>query len=57
MPLVEIISTVLTDDATADRAATFTSETLGETVVHAKDRAGFIANKLLCPHVSEAIRM
>jgi len=57
MPLVEIISTVLTDDATADRAATFTSETLGKTVVHAKDRAGFIANKLLCPHVSEAIRM
>jgi len=57
MPLVEIVSTVLTDQRTADRAAEFASETLGKTVVRAKDRAGFIVNKLLCPYIFEAIRM
>jgi len=57
MPLVEVVSTVLTDDAYADRAAKFTSDTLGKTVVRAKDRAGFIVNKLLCPYIFEAIRM
>ncbi|MEN8041154.1 MAG: 3-hydroxybutyryl-CoA dehydrogenase [Actinomycetota bacterium] len=57
MPLVEIISTVVSDDATADAAAEFASETLGKTVVRAKDRAGFIVNKLLCPYIFEAVRM
>ncbi len=57
MPLVEVISTVIVDDAQVDRAATFASETLGKTVVRAKDRAGFIVNKLLCPYIFEAIRM
>ena len=57
MPLVEVISTVLTDANYADRAAEFTSVTLGKTVVRAKDRAGFIVNKLLCPYIFEAIRM
>jgi 3-hydroxybutyryl-CoA dehydrogenase len=57
MPLVEIVSTVLTDADYADRAAEFTSGILGKTVVRAKDRAGFIVNKLLCPYIFEAIRM
>jgi len=57
MPLVEIISSVLVDEAQADRAAAFASGTLGKTVVRAKDRAGFIVNKLLCPYIFEAIRM
>ena len=57
MPLVEVISTVLTDDATADSAAVFAAATLGKTVVRAGDRAGFIVNKLLCPYIFEAIRM
>ncbi len=57
MPLVEVISTVLTDNAIADAAASFASDTLGKTVVHAGDRAGFIVNKLLCPYIFEAIRM
>ena len=57
MPLVEIISTVVVDKAQADRAAEFASATLGKTVVRAKDRAGFIVNKLLCPYIFEAIRM
>jgi len=57
MPLVEVISTVMTDESTADRATEFARDTLGKTVVRAKDRAGFIVNKLLCPYVFGAIRM
>jgi 3-hydroxybutyryl-CoA dehydrogenase len=57
MPLVEVISTVVSDEALADRAARFASDILGKTVVRAKDRAGFIVNKLLCPYIFEAIRM
>jgi 3-hydroxybutyryl-CoA dehydrogenase len=57
MPLVEVISTVVVDEAQADRAAAFASDSLGKTVVRAKDRAGFIVNKLLCPYIFEAIRM
>jgi len=57
MPLVEVISTVLTDEDFADAAASFAAGTLGKTVVRAGDRAGFIVNKLLCPYILEAIRM
>ncbi|MDK1019255.1 MAG: 3-hydroxybutyryl-CoA dehydrogenase [Actinomycetota bacterium] len=57
MPLVEVISTVISDAGVVERAASFASDTLGKTVVHAKDRAGFIVNKLLCPYIFEAIRM
>ncbi len=57
MPLVEVISTVVVEPAQVDRAVAFASETLGKTVVRAKDRAGFIVNKLLCPYIFEAIRM
>lgn len=57
MPLVEIVRTVVGSDETIDRAAAFASDRLGKTVVHAKDRAGFIVNKLLCPYIFEAIRM
>jgi len=57
MPLVEVVSTVVADPAVVDRAATFAGEQLGKTVVRAKDRAGFIVNKLLCPYIFEAIRM
>ncbi|MCH8899799.1 MAG: 3-hydroxybutyryl-CoA dehydrogenase [Acidobacteria bacterium] len=57
MPLVEIVRTVVSADETVERAAAFAEEQLGKTVVHAKDRAGFIVNKLLCPYLFEAIRM
>jgi 3-hydroxybutyryl-CoA dehydrogenase len=57
MPLVEIVRTVVVSDDAVDRAAAFASDRLGKTVVHAKDRAGFIVNKLLCPYIFESIRM
>lgn len=57
MPLVEVVSTVVSDPAVVERAAEFVAGTLGKTVVRAKDRAGFIVNKLLCPYIFDAIRM
>jgi 3-hydroxybutyryl-CoA dehydrogenase len=57
MPLVEIVRSVVVSGATVERAAAFATETLGKVVVHAKDRAGFIVNLLLCPYLFEAIRM
>ena len=57
MPLVEVVSTIVSSEAAVDAAADFAANTLGKTVVRAKDRAGFIVNKLLCPYIFEAIRM
>jgi len=57
MPLVEVISTVVSAPETVERAAAFGAERLGKVVVHAKDRAGFIVNMLLVPYIIDAIRM
>lgn len=57
MPLVEIISTVVSAPETVERAAAFGAERLGKVVVLAKDRAGFIVNMLLVPYIIDAIRM
>ena len=57
MALMELISTVLTDPAVSAHTETFAAETLGKTVVKAKDRAGFVVNMLLVPYMTEAMRM
>lgn len=57
MPLVEVISTVVSAPETVERAAAFGAERLGKVVVRAKDRAGFIVNMLLVPYIIDAIRM
>ncbi len=57
MPLVEIVRSVVSADTAVERAAAFAADQLGKTVVHAKDRAGFIVNMLLCPYIIDAIRM
>ncbi len=57
MPLVEIVRSPVSSDDTVERAASFAADRLGKTVVHAKDRAGFIVNMLLCPYIIDAIRM
>ena len=57
MGLVELISTVLSSPETEARAEKFASDQLGKTVIHAKDRAGFIVNMLLVPYLLEAIRL
>jgi len=56
MTLVEMVTTVLSDAAVADRAQSF-AEGLGKTVIRAKDRAGFVVNMLLIPYLLGAIRM
>ncbi|HUG08925.1 MAG TPA: 3-hydroxybutyryl-CoA dehydrogenase [Acidimicrobiia bacterium] len=56
MALVELVTTVKTSDATAATARGY-AESLGKTVVHAKDRAGFVVNMLLVPYMLAAIRM
>jgi 3-hydroxybutyryl-CoA dehydrogenase len=57
MGLVELISTVLSSPEAEARAERFAAEQLEKTVIHAKDRAGFIVNMLLVPYLLEAIRL
>ena len=57
MPLVEIISTLVTNDETADAVTSYVRDTLGKTAVRAGDRSGFIVNALLIPYLCQAIRM
>ena len=55
MPLVEIVRTVLVSDETVATARSF-AESLGKTVVLARDNPGFIVNLLLIPYLLDAIR-
>jgi 3-hydroxybutyryl-CoA dehydrogenase len=55
MPLLEVIRTVTTDDDAFETGLQF-GETLGKTVVRAKDKTGFIVNRLLVPYMLDAIR-
>jgi 3-hydroxybutyryl-CoA dehydrogenase len=56
MRLVELVRTVATsDDAAA--AGERLARRLGKTVVHCRDRAGFIVNRLLFPYLNDAARM
>jgi 3-hydroxybutyryl-CoA dehydrogenase len=55
MPLLEVVQTVTTSDE-ALQAGFEVGKALGKTVVHAKDKTGFIVNRLLCPYMLDAIR-
>jgi 3-hydroxybutyryl-CoA dehydrogenase len=54
MKLVEVVSTVLTDDGVADTIADL-ARRLGKTPVQVGDRAGFVANALLLPYLNHAV--
>jgi 3-hydroxybutyryl-CoA dehydrogenase len=56
MALVELVTTVMSDRGVEDAAQEF-AESLGKTVIRAKDRAGFVVNMLLVPYMLSAIRM
>lgn len=56
MALVELVTTVLTEDAIAAQARSY-AESLGKTVILSKDRAGFVVNMLLIPYMIGAVRM
>jgi 3-hydroxybutyryl-CoA dehydrogenase len=55
MPLLEVVQTVTTSDEALAVGMEF-GEKLGKTVVKAKDKAGFIVNRLLVPYMLDAIR-
>lgn len=56
MALVELVTTVKTADETQSLVRGY-AESLGKTVIFARDRAGFIVNMLLVPYLLSAIRM
>ncbi|WP_242614318.1 3-hydroxyacyl-CoA dehydrogenase family protein, partial [Actinomadura roseirufa] len=56
MKLVEVIRTVLTEPAAAERVAALVSG-LGKTPVTIGDRAGFVANRLLFGYLNQAVTM
>jgi 3-hydroxybutyryl-CoA dehydrogenase len=57
LPLVELISTLVTTEEAAARTEQFASEVLGKRVVRCPDRSGFVVNALLVPYLLSAIRM
>ncbi|ORB03834.1 3-hydroxybutyryl-CoA dehydrogenase [Mycolicibacter minnesotensis] len=57
LPLVELVSTLVTDPAAADRTEQFASAVLGKQVVRCSDRSGFVVNALLVPYLLSAVRM
>jgi 3-hydroxybutyryl-CoA dehydrogenase len=57
LPLVELVSSLMTSENTALVAEDFASRRLNKHVVRSQDRAGFIVNALLIPYVLSAIRM
>ncbi|NLG44976.1 3-hydroxybutyryl-CoA dehydrogenase [Gordonia sp. (in: high G+C Gram-positive bacteria)] len=57
LPLVELITTLMTSDVAAARAEAFAHDVLGKQVVHSSDRSGFVVNALLVPYLLSAVRM
>lgn len=57
LPLVELVTTLKTSEAVAERAERFASDILGKQVVRSADRSGFVVNALLVPYLLSAIRM
>jgi 3-hydroxybutyryl-CoA dehydrogenase len=57
LPLVELVSSLVTSPETTERAAGFATDVLGKHVIRSQDRAGFIVNALLIPYLLSAIRM
>jgi 3-hydroxybutyryl-CoA dehydrogenase len=57
LPLVEVVSSLMTSERTVTVAEEFASGMLGKSVIRSKDRAGFIVNALLIPYLLSAVRM
>src|SRR5579863_5723054 len=57
LPLVELVTSLLTSDETVQTAQHFATEQLGKQVIRSQDRAGFIVNALLIPYILSAVRM
>jgi 3-hydroxybutyryl-CoA dehydrogenase len=57
LPLVELVSTLVTAEEAAARVERFARDVLGKRVVRCGDRSGFVVNALLVPYLLSAIRM
>jgi len=57
LPLVEMVSSLLTTPRTRDRAESFVTGVLNKQIIRSTDRAGFVVNALLIPYLLSAIRM
>jgi 3-hydroxybutyryl-CoA dehydrogenase len=55
MPLLEVVQSISTSTGTLEDGLEF-GRSLKKTVVHARDKAGFIVNRLLIPYLLDAIR-
>ncbi|WP_244929323.1 3-hydroxybutyryl-CoA dehydrogenase [Nocardioides sp. W7] len=56
MKLVEVVSTVATDDAVTETTRALCAK-VGKVAVTCGDRAGFIVNALLFPYLNDAVKM
>jgi 3-hydroxybutyryl-CoA dehydrogenase len=56
MRLVEVVSTVMTDDEVTETTRAL-CDRLGKVAVSCADRAGFIVNALLFPYLNDAVKM
>ena len=57
LPLVELVSSLVTSEAAAARTEEFAATVLGKQVVRCSDRSGFVVNALVVPYLLSAIRM
>ena len=57
LSLVELVPSLMTDEATTERARAFVQDDLGKHAIDCQDRAGFVVNALLIPFILSAIRM
>ena len=57
LPLVELVTSLLTSPRRRPTSSSSPADTLGKTVIRSRDRAGFIVNALLIPYILAAIRM
>jgi len=57
LPLVEIVTSIMTTPETVETARSFAEDTLGKKSIRSQDRAGFVVNTLLVPYLLSAIRM
>ncbi|MDC3332463.1 3-hydroxybutyryl-CoA dehydrogenase, partial [Ilumatobacter sp.] len=57
LKLVELVTSLMTDEVTVNAANHFAEHTLGKIVIRSQDRAGFVVNALLIPYILSAIRM
>ena len=57
LPLVEVVTSIMTDPETVETVHAFAEGTLGKQCIDSQDRAGFVVNALLIPYLLSAIRM